>query len=165
MRFFVRCHSKREYGSGWILKVVASNTRSSLRAIKFRDSRQIFLRKQKYNIRPENINLGTNPICLNLGAYTQGSQSTEMAPQVELPQSWMNFSMEKTPVRSSTLRPYSAWRPLSWLSANGSLEIHPMWATPITLLFRLASRTPVQQAGQLPSFPLGGEVSTFRGYV
>jgi len=24
-----------------------------------------------------------------------------------------------------------------------------MWATPITLLFRLASRTPVQQAGQL----------------
>ena len=26
-----------------------------------------------------------------------------------------------------------------------------MWATPITLLFRLASSTPVQQAGQLPS--------------
>src|SRR5512137_2116350 len=85
--------------------------------------------------------------------HTQGSQSTLMAPQVELPQSWMNFSMEKTPVRSSTDLPYSAWRPLSWLSAFGSLEIHPIWATPMTLLFRLASRTPVQQAGQLPSLP------------
>ena len=83
--------------------------------------------------------------------YTQGSQSTLIAPHVELPQSWMNFSMEKTPVRSSTDLPYSAWRPLSWLSASGSREIQPMWATPITLLFRLASRTPVQQAGQLPS--------------
>ena len=40
-----------------------------------------------------------------------------MAPQVELPQSWMNFSMEKTPVRSSTDRPYSAWRPLRSLTA------------------------------------------------
>ena len=79
--------------------------------------------------------------------YTQGSQSTLMAPHVELPQSWMNFTMEKTPVRSSTDLPYSAWRPLSWLSARGSREIHPMWATPITLLLRLASRTPVQQAG------------------
>ena len=47
--------------------------------------------------------------------YTQGSQSTLIAPHVELPQSWMNFSMEKTPVRSSTDLPYSAWRPLSWL--------------------------------------------------
>ena len=52
-------------------------------------------------------------------AYTQGSQSTLIAPHVELPQSWMNFSMEKTPVRSSTDLPYSAWRPLSWLSAVG----------------------------------------------
>jgi hypothetical protein len=38
--------------------------------------------------------------------YTQGNQSTLMAPQVELPQSWMNFSMEKTPVKSSTDLPY-----------------------------------------------------------
>ena len=29
-------------------------------------------------------------------SYTQGSQSTLIAPHVELPQSWMNFSMEKT---------------------------------------------------------------------
>ena len=29
-----------------------------------------------------------------------------------------------------------------------------MWATPMTLLFRLASRTPVQQAGQLLSMPV-----------
>src|SRR5512137_2288233 len=79
--------------------------------------------------------------------HTQGSQSTLTAPQVELPQSWMNFSMEKTPVRSSTDLPYSAWRPLSCGSALGSLEIQPMWATPMTLLLRLASRTPVQQAG------------------
>jgi len=35
------------------------------------------------------------------------------------PQSWMNLSMEKTPVRSSTLRPYSAWRPLRWLMPVG----------------------------------------------
>src|SRR5512139_3932254 len=76
--------------------------------------------------------------------YTQGSQSTLMAPQVELPQSWMNFSMEKTPVRSSTLRPYSAWRPFSCGSAVGSREIQPIWATPMTLLFKLASSTPVQ---------------------
>ena len=59
-------------------------------------------------------------LSFSLSIYTQGSQSTLMAPQVELPQSWMNFSMEKTPVRSSTDRPYSAWRPLSWLSAMGS---------------------------------------------
>jgi hypothetical protein len=45
--------------------------------------------------------------------YTQVSQSTLIAPQVELPQSWMNFSIEKTPVRSSTDLPYSACLPLS----------------------------------------------------
>jgi len=39
-----------------------------------------------------------------------------MAPQVELPQSWMNFSMENTPVRSSTDRPYSACLPLRFFS-------------------------------------------------
>jgi hypothetical protein len=44
-----------------------------------------------------------------------------MAPQVELPQGWMNFSMEKTPVRSSTDLPYSACRPLRLFSAWGSL--------------------------------------------
>jgi hypothetical protein len=81
----------------------------------------------------------------NILDHTHGSQSTLMAPQVELPQSWMNFSIEKTPGRSSTDLPYSAWRPLSWLSAAGSLETQPMWATPMTLLFKLASRTPVQQ--------------------
>src|SRR5664279_5034930 len=85
--------------------------------------------------------------------YTQGNQSTLMAPQVELPQSWINFSMEKTPVRSSTLRPYSACRPFSCASADGSRETHPIWATPMTLLFRFASRTPVQQGvgGYCPS--------------
>jgi len=36
----------------------------------------------------------------------------------------MDFPMEKTPVRSSTDLPYSAWQPLSWLSTLGSLEIH-----------------------------------------
>jgi hypothetical protein len=71
--------------------------------------------------------------------HTHGNQSTLMAPHVELPHSWMNFSMEKTPVRSSTDLPYSAWRPLSWLSALGSRESQPMWATPMTLLLRLAS--------------------------
>ena len=75
--------------------------------------------------------------------HTHGSQSTLMAPQVLLPHSWMNFSIEKTPVRSSTLLPHSLWRPL--LLTAGSLEIHPMCATPITLEFRFASRTPVQQ--------------------
>jgi hypothetical protein len=40
---------------------------------------------------------------------------------------------------------HSLWRPL--LLMNGSLEIHPIWATPITLELRLASRIPVQQAG------------------
>ena len=44
---------------------------------------------------------------------TQGSQSTDMLPQVELPQSCTNFSTENTPVRSSTDLPYSACRPLS----------------------------------------------------
>jgi hypothetical protein len=43
--------------------------------------------------------------------YTQVSQSTLIAPQVELPQSWMNFSIEKTPVRPSTDLPYSACLP------------------------------------------------------
>ena len=43
----------------------------------------------------------------NFRAQMQGSQSTWTSPQVPLPQSWMNFSMEKTPVRSSTERPHS----------------------------------------------------------
>jgi hypothetical protein len=67
-----------------------------------------------------------------------------MTPQVDLPQSWMNFSIEKTPVRSSTDLPYSAWRPFRFLSPVGSLESHPMCAMPMTLAFKLASRTPVQ---------------------
>jgi hypothetical protein len=49
---------------------------------------------------------------LKLMFYTQGSQSTLIEPHVLLPQSWMNFSMEKTPVRSSTDLPHSLWRPL-----------------------------------------------------
>ena len=56
--------------------------------------------------------------------HTHGSQSTLMAPQVLLPHNWMNFSIEKTPVRSSTLLPHSLWRPL--LLTAGSLEIHPI---------------------------------------
>jgi hypothetical protein len=61
---------------------------------------------------------------LSIDVYTHGSQSTLMAPQVLLPHSWMNFSIENTPVRSSTLLPHSLWRPL--LFTLGSLEIHPM---------------------------------------
>jgi hypothetical protein len=46
-------------------------------------------------------------------------QSTLIAPHVELPHSWMNFSMEKRPVRSSTNLPYKARRPVRLVSACG----------------------------------------------
>jgi hypothetical protein len=60
----------------------------------------------------------------NFRSQMQGSQSTWTAPQVSLPQSWMNFSMEKTPVRSSTDRPYSSCLPL--VLTMVSLDSHPM---------------------------------------
>jgi len=58
------------------------------------------------------------PKKIGIAPHTQGSQSTLVWPQVELPQSWMNFSIEKTPVRSSMDLPYSACRPLRSLSAE-----------------------------------------------
>lgn len=49
-----------------------------------------------------------------------GIQSTLISPGVLLDQSWMNFCMEKTPTRSSMLRPRTAWCPLP--SACGSTD-------------------------------------------
>jgi hypothetical protein len=43
----------------------------------------------------------------------------------------------------------------------GFLEIQSMWATPMTLLLRLASETPMQQAGQ-PSIPSCSLLTTLK---
>ncbi len=66
---------------------------------------QIYAKARSLVAKSPDINLA-NLIKIHLTHYQQqGIQSTLISPGLLLDQSWMNFSMEKTPVRSSTLRP------------------------------------------------------------
>ena len=70
-------------------------------------------------------------------AYRQGSQSTAPVVPLTLLKSWMYFSIEKTPVTSSTDLPTSKCLPLQLVFV--SMESQPMWPTPMTLALKLAS--------------------------
>jgi hypothetical protein len=67
----------------------------------------------------------------------------------ELPPKRMDFLMGKEAIEVFDIAAYSTWYSLIFESeVSKSREIHPIWETPVTLLFRLALRLQVQQLPQ-----------------